>query len=191
VLEQISFSLVVVGSPIQEPPLSALIKSMRWKEAACRGTPLLVVAWPEGLWDAEDLLGRGVNRVIRHNTNQWRVERTLRELLVVEPRVRYSTLIKLQLPHGGRMEYKMAQLDNLSTSGMLVRAPDHVDVGAPLPFEIPLSGDPTPIRGTAEVVRSTTRSREGVTGFAARFVQIEEDGANRLERFLERKMSNH
>jgi hypothetical protein len=187
VLEQISFSLVVVGCPIQEPPLGALIRSMRWKEAACRSTPLLVVAWPEGLWDAEDLLGRGVNRVIRHDASQWRVERTLRDLLVVEPRVRYSTLIKVQMPHGDRVESKMAQLDNLSTSGMLVRAPDHVDVGAPLPFEIPLSDDPTPIKGLAEVVRSTTRSREGVTGFAARFVQIEDDGANRLERFVQRR----
>ncbi len=189
VLEQISFSLVVVGSPTEEPPLSALIKSMRWKEAACHRTPLLVVAWPEGLWDAEDLLGRGVNRVLHHNATQYQVERTLRELLVVEPRVRYSTLVKLKMPHVGRFEStKLAQLDNLSTSGMLIRAPDHVEVGAPVPFEIPLSGDPTPIRGLAEVVRSTTKSREGVTGFAARFVQIEEDGANRLEKFVQRRM---
>lgn len=188
VLEQVSFSLVVVGAPIVEPPLSALIKSMRWKEAACHTTPLLVVAWPEGLWDAEDLLGRGVNRVLRHNATEWRVERTLRELLVVEPRVRYSTLVKLKMPHAGRVESKVAQLDNLSTSGMLIRAADHVEIGAPLPFEIPLSGDPTPVKGLAEVVRSTTRSREGVTGFAARFVQIEEDGALRLEKFVQRKM---
>jgi len=188
VLEQVSFSLVVAGSPIQEPPLSAMIKSMRWKEAACHSTPLLVVAWPEGLWDAEDLLGRGVNRVLRHDASSWQVERALRELLVVEPRVRYSTLVKLKMPHAGRVESKVAQLDNLSTSGMLIRAPDHVEVGAPLPFEIPLSGDPTPVRGLAEVVRSTTRSREGVTGFAARFVQIEEDGALRLERFVQRRM---
>jgi len=188
VLEQIRFALVIVAAPIQEPPLKALIKSMRWKEAACRRTPLLVVSWPEGLWAAEEYLGRGVNRVIRHDTLDWVADGIIEELLAVEPRVRYSTFVKLQLPHAGRIESKMAQVDNLSTSGMLIRGPDHVQIGAPLPFEMPLSGDPTPIKGLAEVVRSTTREREGVTGFAARFVQIENDGALRLEKFVERNM---
>jgi hypothetical protein len=188
VLEQIRFALVIVAAPIQEPPLKALVKSMRWKEAACRRTPLLVVSWPEGLWAAEEYLGRGVNRVIRHDSLDWVADGIIEELLAVEPRVRYSTFVKLQLPHAGRIESKMAQVDNLSTSGMLIRGPDHVQVGAPLPFEMPLSGDPTPIKGLAEVVRSTTREREGVTGFAARFVQIENDGALRLERFVERNM---
>jgi hypothetical protein len=190
VLEQIRFALVVVAAPIEEPPLTALIKSMRWKEAACRRTPLLVVSWPEGLWAAEEFLNRGVNRVIRHDTPHWEVDKVVEDLLAVEPRVKYSTVIKLQVPHAGRVESKMAQLDNLSTSGMLIRGPDHVQVGAPLPFEMPLSGDPTPIRGLAEVVRSTTREREGVTGFAARFVQIDDDGALRLERFVARNMAH-
>jgi len=189
VLEQIRFALVIVAAPIQEPPLKALIKSMRWKEAACRRTPLLVVSWPEGLWAAEEYLGRGVNRVMRHDAPDWEAKKVVEELLGVEPRVRYTTLVKLELPHAGRVESKMAQLDNLSTSGMLIRGPDHVQIGAPLPFEMPLSGDPTPIKGLAEVVRSTTREREGVTGFAARFVQIEDDGALRLERFVERNMA--
>ncbi len=188
ILEQIRFALVVVGYPLTEPPLKALIKSMRWKEAACHRTPLLVVAWPEGLWEAEDYLNRGVNRVLRHDTNDRDVKKALDELLAVEPRVRYTTLVKIEVPHAGRVEFKMAQVDNLSASGMLIRGPEHVQSGTPLPFEMPLSGDPTPIRGMAEVVRSTTREREGVTGFAARFVHIEDDGATRLERFLEQRM---
>jgi hypothetical protein len=57
-----------------------------------------------------------------------------------------------------------------------------------MPFEMPLSGDPTPIRGLAEVVRPTTREREGLVGFAARFVRIDGDGADRLERFLRQRM---
>jgi len=190
VLEQIRFALVVVGYPLSEPPLKALIKSMRWKEAACHRTPLLVVSWPEGLWEAEDYLSRGVNRVLRHDAADRDVKRALDELLAVEPRVRYTTLVKIEVPHGGRVEFKMAQVDNLSTSGMLIRGPEQVQSGMPLPFEMPLSGDPTPIRGMAEVVRSTTREREGVTGFAARFVHLEDDGATRLERFVERRMGS-
>lgn len=187
-VERRSFDLVVVGFPIEEPPLSALLKSMRWKESACRRTPLLVVARRDHRHLAEEYLSRGVNRVISKDATDWEIDGVLRELLAVEPRVRYNTLVKLQIPHGRRVENTMAQLDNLSTSGMLIRGYEDALIGAPMPFEMPLSGDPTPIRGLAEVVRPTTREREGVVGFAARFVRIEGDGAARLQRFVEQRI---
>jgi len=187
-VERRRFDLVVVGFPIDEPPLTALLKSMRWKEAACRRTPLLVVSSRDQKPVADDYVGRGVNRVISSDATDWEIDSALRELLAVEPRVRYSTLVKIELPHGRRTEYTMAQLDNLSTSGMLIRGHGEVEVGAPMPFEMPLSGDPTPIRGLAEVVRPTTREREGLVGFAARFVRIDGDGADRLERFVRQRM---
>jgi hypothetical protein len=187
-LERTRFDLVVVGFPIDEPPLPALLKSMRWKQAACRRTPLLVVASRAERQHADEYLGRGVNRVISREATDWEIDSALRELLAVEPRVRYSTLVKIELPHGRRTEFTMAQLDNLSTSGMLIRGHGEVEVGAPMPFEMPLSGDPTPIRGIAEVVRPTTREREGLVGFAARFVRIDGDGADRLERFVRQRM---
>ena len=187
-LERTRFDLVVVGFPIEEPPLPALLKSMRWKEAACRRTPLLVIASRAERQHADEYLGRGVNRVISREAADWEIDSALRELLAVEPRVRYSTLVKIELPHGRRTEFTMAQLDNLSTSGMLIRGHGEVEVGAPMPFEMPLSGDPTPIRGIAEVVRPTTREREGLVGFAARFVRIDGDGADRLERFVRQRM---
>jgi len=190
ILERKRFDLVVVGFPIEEPPLPALLKSMRWKESASRSTPLLVVTTRSERESAEEFLSRGVNRVIGRDATDWEIDSVLRELLEVEPRVTYSTLVKLQVPHGRRTELTMAQLDNLSTSGMLIRGHGDVQIGAPVPFELPLSGDPTPIRGLAEVVRPTTREREGLIGFAARFVRIEGDGAERLRRFVEQRISS-
>jgi len=187
-VERRRFDLVVVGFPIDEPPLTALLKSMRWKEAACRRTPLLVVSSRDQKPVADDYVGRGVNRVISSDATDWEIDSALRELLAVEPRVHYTTLVKIELRHGRRIEYTMAQLDNVSTSGMLIRGHGGVEVGAPMPFEMPLSGDPTPIRGLAEVVRPTTREREGLVGFAARFVRIDGDGADRLERFVRQRM---
>jgi hypothetical protein len=189
VIERKRFDLVVVGFPIEEPPMPALLKSMRWKESASRTTPLLVVANREERAAAEEFLNRGVSRVIGRDATDWEIDGVLRELLEVEPRIRYTTLIKLEVPHGRRTEYTMAQLDNLSTSGMLVRGHEDVQIGAPMPFEMPLSGDPTPIRGLAEVVRPTTREREGLVGFAARFVRIDGDGAARLHRFVQQWIS--
>lgn len=188
VVERRCFDLVVVGFPIEEPPLTALLKSMRWKESACRRTPLMVVASREHRSQADEYVSRGVNRVISRDATDWEIDSALRSLLAVEPRVRYTTLVKIELPHGRRTEYTMAQLDNLSTTGMLIRGHGDVEVGSPMPFEMPLSGDPTPIRGLAEVVRPTTREREGLVGFAARFVRIDGDGADRLERFVRERM---
>jgi len=188
ILERRRFDLVVIGFPIEEPPLPALLKSLRWKQSACRRTPLLVVSTSEQRHRADEFVSRGVNRVISRDASDWELDSVLRELLAVEPRVRYCTLVKVELPHGRRTEYTLAQLDNLSTSGMLIRGYDDVEVGAPMPFEMPLSGDPTPIRGLAEVVRPTTREREGLVGFAARFVRIDGDGADRLERFVRQRM---
>lgn len=189
VVEQARFALVAVGFPIEEPPLSALLKSMRWKESACRTVPLLVVASRDSRAGAEEFLSRGVNRVIGSDATDWEIDSALRSLLEVAPRVRCNALVKLQLPHGRRTEFTMAQVDNLSASGMLIRWHDQVQIGAPMPFEMPLSGDPTPIRGLAEVVRPTTREREGLVGFAARFVRLDGDGADRLRRFLQRRMT--
>lgn len=187
ILERKRFDLVVAGFPIEEPPLPALLKSMRWKESASRTSPLLVVADRSARDEAEEHLNRGVNRVIGRDATDWEIDSVLRELLEVEPRVSYTTLVKIRLPHGRRTELTMAQLDNLSTSGMLIRGHEDVQIGAPMPFELPLSGDPTPIRGLAEVVRPTTREREGLSGFAARFVRIDGDGAERLRRFVEQR----
>ncbi len=190
IVERRQYDLVVVSFPIGEPPLPALLKSMRWKQSACRRTPLLVVSSREQRQQADELVNRGVNRVVNRDATDWELDSVLRELLAVEPRVRYTTLVKVELPHGRRTEYTLAQLDNLSTSGMLIRGHDDVEVGAPMPFEMPLSGDPTPIRGVAEVVRPTTREREGLVGFAARFVRIDGDGADRLARFVRQRMAD-
>ena len=188
VVERRRFDLVVVGFPIEEPPLPGLLKSMRWQQSACRRTPLMVVSSRDYRDRADDFVSRGVNRVISRDATDWEIDSALRDLLAVEPRVRYTTLVKIELPHGRRTEYTMAQLDNLSTSGMLIRGHGDVEVGSPMPFEMPLSGDPTPIRGLAEVVRPTTREREGLVGFAARFVRIDGDGADRLDRFVRQRI---
>ena len=188
ILESRRFDLVVVGFPIEEPPLVALLKSMRWQQSACRRTPLMVVSSRDYRDRADEFVSRGVNRVISRDATDWEIDSALRDLLAVEPRVRYTTLVKIELPHGRRTEYTMAQLDNLSTSGMLIRGHGDVEVGSPMPFEMPLSGDPTPIRGLAEVVRPTTREREGLVGFAARFVRIDGDGADRLDRFVRQRI---
>jgi hypothetical protein len=67
---------------------------------------------------------------------------------------------------------------------MLIRGRWEVEVGAPLTFEVTLPGHTSPISGTAEVVRATTREREGLTGFGIQFVRFDGDGEQRIAAFV-------
>ena len=69
---------------------------------------------------------------------------------------------------------------------MLVRSGRHPDVGAILPIELALPGDPLPIRCNGEVIRTADRSREQIDGFAVRFTDLQPADRLRLERAVGR-----
>jgi hypothetical protein len=128
-----------------------------------------------------------VNRVLLNDATDWELESALGDLLHVEPRVRVSLPVKLQLPLAGKVERVVAQSDNLSTSGMLIRGRWEVEVGLPVEFEFTPPGQRAPVRGTAEVVRPTTKEREGLVGFGIQFVRFSDDGRRRLAAFVEQR----
>jgi DNA-binding NarL/FixJ family response regulator len=186
-VERSHFDLIVVGFPMAQPPMGDLLRSIRWKESACHESPVLLVTTDEHDLEAREYLNRGVNRTVLTDATEWEMDDALGELLAVEARVAASLLVKLELPLRDKVERVMAQLDNLSASGMLIRGHDEVQMGAPMPFEFALPGQPLPVRGLAKVVRPTTREREGLVGFAARFVRFDGDGEDRLKLFIERQ----
>ncbi len=186
-IERNYFDLIVIGFPIEQPTLPALLKSVRWRESACRNSAVLVVTDRVAKRRAEDYRGRGFNRMVLDDATEWELEGAIRELLEVEPRVPLSVPARLDLPLGGQVERVVAQIDNLSTSGMLVRGRWVVEIGSPVTFELTLPGETKSLRGLSEVVRPTVREREGVVGFALQFVRFDGDGRQRLERFVERQ----
>lgn len=183
-VEHNTFDLIVVGYPIEQPALPAMLKSIRWRESACRNTPVLLYSTHVARRRAAEYVNRGVSRMVDDDATEWELESAIGSLLEVEARVSLTLPVKLGLPLGGKTERVVAQLDNLSTSGMLIRGRWEVEIGAPLTFECTLPGQTAPIRGTAEVVRPTTREREGLTGFGIQFVRFEGDGAQRLADFI-------
>ncbi len=184
VVERTAFDLVVIGYPIQQPALPALLKSIRWRESACRNTPVLLFSTRTAKRRASEYVNRGVSRMVDDDATEWELESAIGALLQVEMRVSLTLPVKLGLPLGRKVERVVAQLDNLSTSGMLIRGKWQVEVGAPLTFEFTLPGHTAPISGTAEVVRTTTREREGLIGFGIQFVRFEGDGEQKLARFV-------
>ena len=70
---------------------------------------------------ADEYLNRGVNRVVLESATDWEFESVIGSLLAVEPRLSMTLPVKLGLPLAGKTERVVAQVDNLSASGMLVR----------------------------------------------------------------------
>jgi len=184
------FGLIAVGHPMDNPPLNDLLRSVRWTESACHGTPLVVLGTVSDLATVEVHRGRGVNRVLPLDAPDAVVQRTVADLLGVAPRVALKTMLRLEMFLDATTEKRVAQTDNLSVSGMLVQGRSSYEEGTAFRFELTPPGDLRPIRGTGEVVRQTTPGREGVEGFAARFAEFEADGRDRLKRFLDQQIAS-
>jgi hypothetical protein len=179
--------LIVIEFPIEQPSLPALLKSIRWRESACRRAAVLLVTGRVPRRLAEEYLNRGVNRVILDEATDWELESAIGDLLQVEPRVPLGQSVRLELPLAGKSERVMAQIDNVSSSGMLIRGRWDVEIGAPVAFEFTPPDERRSIRGLAEVVRPTVRKREGLVGYGLQFVRLENDGRQRLDRFIEQQ----
>ena len=105
-------------------------------------------------------------------------------LLAVAPRSGLRLMVRIVVNIGEGAALEMAQTENLSETGMLVRTGEVYPLGSRMSFEFHLGGDRLPIRGEGEVVRQTTGGREAVRGIGIRFVSLERDGLQRLQRFL-------
>jgi hypothetical protein len=184
------FDLIIVGHPMERPPLNDLLRSVRWAESACHGTPLVVFGEVAELATVELHRGRGVNRIVPLDAPDAVVQRTIADLLAVAPRLALKTMLRLEMFLDSATEKRVAQTDNLSATGMLVQGRSRYDEGTAFRFEFTPPGELRPIKGTGEVVRRTTPAREGVEGFAARFAEFEADGQDRLRRFLEAQISS-
>jgi hypothetical protein len=186
-LEQNAFDVVVIDFPEDKTKLPALLKSIRWRESASRRAGVLLVTARTARTRAEPYLKRGVSRVVFDDATDWEIEGILGDLLQVERRVDINTTVKLELPLAGKTEHVMAQIINVSTSGMLIRGHWEVEMGAPVTFEFTPPDSPQSLRGTAEVVRPTVREREGLVGFGVRFVSFQNQDRQLLEQYVQNR----
>ena len=178
-----SFRLIAVAHPLERPPLVELLRSVRWSESKCRSAAVLVVGDAASLSEADGHLGRGVNRLMAYETPEKVMRQALAELLEVAPRFPIRAMIRVEMLTETN-DRRMAQIDNVSSTGMLVLGHSRYPSGTLFRFEFTPPGQFQAIRGNAEVVRSTEPDREGVVGFAARFIELDGDGRSRLEAFL-------
>jgi hypothetical protein len=181
-----AFTLIVLFLPVLGA--ERLLAGLRSPGCASREAGVVVVGTEEELLPGELELGRHANRILPGDCDLLAFQQDLNALLDVQPRV--------PLPEGGRLELTLHSgervelwLENVSTSGMLMRALAPLAVGTVFGFALELENEPMPIRGRARVVRLAGENAFGHVGLGARFLALGGEGPQRLERVVERSLA--
>ena len=182
------FDVIVVGYPVPEEFLERFLETARAEGSACRRAGLVLVTPSEFEEQARALIGRGANRVVSEADLEPDLRTAVDQLSSTAPRLLVRAPATIKLFADGRPLRVMAQIENLSNSGMLLRGVTQFPVGTLFDFEITIPGETAPIRGTSEITRSTDPDRESVEGVGVRFVGFTGSDRVRLEMYLGRKL---
>jgi len=183
-LRDTPLDLLVVRYPLSRPGLEELLAQVRAPESFCREAGIILLADETAMDEAMRFEGFGVNRVMAARWTDAHLWQTLADLLQVAPRVAVRVLTHLDIEVGNEHREDLARSVNLSSSGALLESPARLRPGTPVRVTFRLPEEFRPIRGAAEVVRQTQPQREGVDGFAVRFLSMEEDGGERFRRWI-------
>lgn len=183
-----SFDVVIIGFPVSREALWKFLDAARAKGAACRRAGLVLISEGPHSEAAKGLIGKGANRVVAADEVESRLVNAVEELARPAPRLPVRIPARLHLFADGRPLRVMAQIDNISSSGMLLRGVTQFPVGTSFEFEMVVPDEPKPIRGSAEITRTTDHRREAVRGVGVRFVSFDGSDRVRLEMFIDRSI---
>lgn len=182
-----AFELVVVTYPLSDISLDSLMQTIRNEGSACHNAGLLLLAEPDKIDEAQSRVDLGANRAICTDWNEARLWRAIGDLLDIAPRVSMRVLLHADVEVTRNRNRAIFQTVNVSRSGALLQGHEVLDPGTTFNFLFRLPGGGL-IDGTAEVVRRTNSSREGIEGVGTRFSEINEPCRNRLQVHLQRQI---
>jgi len=183
-VSHVPVDVLLFGYPLPDIGTQELLDRIRSSNSPCRQSPLLLLAHADQLEEANRFIGRGANVVVAVEDSPERLQAAISRLLAVARRSSLRLMVRIVVNIGEGAALEMAQSENLSETGMLVRTSEVYPLGSRLSFEFHLGGDRLPIRGEGEVARQTTAGRETARGIGIRFISLERDGLLRLQRFL-------
>ncbi len=178
------YDLVILRPPIPGVTIADLVTSLREPMSPSRHAGVAVIV--EGPDDdgASALVGSGVNRVVDRAEGPGAVLCALGDLLDVAPRYPVQALVELESRQRGDTTHVLSRTHDLSVTGMLVLGSRELEIGCEVSFELHLPAERSTVRGTANIVRHSNPTYEGVDGIGLRFSEIEEGGRERLAGFL-------
>ncbi len=181
-------ALVLAGHPLEEISIPRLVAALRSPDCASRGAGLLVITTGTPPDELKRLVGEGLNGVLPAGAPPVELQRRVARLLDVAPRAAIRALVKVHVRLGSGESAFLAQTENISTSGLLIRSDRRPEIGARLPLELALPGESLPLNCEGEVVRHAEPDHEGVRGFAMRFVDLPSADRLRVQRAVERAL---
>lgn len=184
------FDVMIIGFPISREALKRFLDAARATGAACRRAGLILITETPHSDAAQALIGKGANRVVVADELEARLVTAVEELARPAPRLPVRIPARLHLFAEGRPLRLMAQIENISASGMLLRGVTQFPVGTSFDFEMVVPDEARPIRGSAQITRGTDPRHERVHGVGVRFVGFEGSDRVRLEMFIERHLSD-
>jgi hypothetical protein len=179
------FELLVVGYPAPEIDLYGLIRAVRLRESASLRAGLVLLARPGFFEAAQALIPAGANRAVSLAWTDSRLWRAIDDLVDVAPRARLHASLVADVERDGGLDRVLFETVNLSRTGVLLLGERLVAPGTPFDFAFKLPFETRPVEGRAEVVRRADCVHERMQGLGARFVTLIDDGASRVQRFVE------
>lgn len=185
-LQSEPFDLLVIAVPLGAMELRPLIKTVRQRDCASKHVSVLLIGE-----ETPDPLPAGVNRAVPSSAPAEEMRRQAADLLSVQPRADVRALVKVEVALGdiGTAEF-IAQSRDISTTGMLVRSIRRPSIGSRLPMRLEVPGTANAIKALVEVVRHADRGREGIDGFAVRFVDIDPVSLENLQKIIQRFLND-
>lgn len=132
----------------------------------------------EGLRTEDDLILLPFERSVEE------VGESLWGLLERAPRVSVQLMVRVEMDSGDRKILRLAQTENISKTGMLLRTKEELPEETTVGFEFFLPDDSHPITGAASVVRTTGAQDGSHHGVAIRFQSLLGSDQLRLESYL-------
>lgn len=182
------FEVVVVDLPREADTLASMIREVRASTSRSRQAALVVVCGRDRLDEAAPLVGRGANRVVATDRIDDELGGVVVGLLEIAPRFRVRCAIRVAaVTADGSPGPVECEVENISTSGMLIVGPLQAPPGAALDFE--LEEEDGSVRGRLQVVWTSPVGVGPERRIGARFDELAPDDRWRLGRLLSR-MSN-
>ena len=183
------FEVLIVGYPVHEVHISDMVAAAREPGSVCLASGILMVAEEDRIDEAMAWLDRGVNRIVTMRWPRAHIWRALGDLLEIAPRVQVDASVQVKIPSGAMRDEIHFRTTDISRSGALLTGIRNFPFGTQFNFQLALPDDGPPITGTAEVVRHTTAEREGVDGFAMRYLVLGMGQEERLDGFISSRIS--
>ena len=185
-LRQAHFDLITLVLPALGA--ERVLTSVRAEGSSCRRSSVLLVGGHEEIEPDDLALARFANRLLPGGCSPIEFQHEAETLLAVSPRAAIAEGARLQLTLATGEQVEL-QLENLSASGMLLRASDPLAVGTVFGFALELGDLAEPIRGRARVVRVAKRNGAGEPGVGAQFLALGGEGPQRIETVVERAIA--